>query len=354
MMLLFRCVYVSFFVLCGAALCSVAFAQVTAVIDDPRITEDMSRDMAISLNDDEKKDASEQEVHRYMPVMLSEHSHEWIRMAIKSFEKKIPIATLLPDLFSIETSSESNQKDIPLPVSEAMASLEKDSVVVTSFKEAVLPPAVAPETINFQSFIRLGSDTWVAWINDKKMVYQKDDIALPDDNIYIKKMQDKRLFFLWKDSQIERLNKHWKNEFVRIAESDFYTNGRNIIVDEHNGNIGFFLSSGESFEGSRLLIYKGEAPSVPVGVSQNDITSAEAVIADNAQALGEATNAIGNEYLADEAFTFRANGIQTAGRGKIGASLASVEVDPTSPTNIPKYISSQNRRHLMTLYKILR
>lgn len=289
-------------------------------------------------------------IDRYKSVMMSPRAQDWIRRAIKSYETKIPVAVLMPDVFPTEIYDSADIKDIPPPGDFKEPSLDIAPPVVSQIIEEHLPPPIPPETISFKSFVRLGDLRWVAWINDRKITDTKSRDVFAESGITIERMRDERLFFIWKNSQISRMLPDWNSDLARIGETDFYTDGRNIIVDAHTENIGFFLSPGDSFNGERLIVYSGD--NIPENIIDNmGLTPAEAIhqeaVLAAVQGLKKDASVGGNILNSDETISFEE--IATAGN-EIG-SVPVVE-DEKSPT-LPVYMSVKDRKHLLTLYAIL-
>jgi hypothetical protein len=188
-------------------------------------------------------------------LMLSDNEQDWIRKAIKAYRTKIPVGVLLPNLFPSDIYGKADTQSIPPP--EPIK--EPDAVAVESAPiEEALPiraDPVVPEAISFNSFLRVGTEGWLAWVNGKK-VASGEEFAV--GNVTIRKMSGGRLFFLWKDSELDRILPTWKDDMRRIGETDFHTNGKNVIVDRFTLNVGFYLNPGESFNGASLRVYSGD------------------------------------------------------------------------------------------------
>lgn len=291
---------------------------------------------------------------KYGSVMMSPRVNDWIRRAIKSYETKIPVAVLMPDVFPTDIYDPGEVKDIPPsePIEEPKLTFE--NLPKSEIVQKVLPPPIIPQQITFNSFVRIGPKEWVAWLNGEKVSSRKAEDAFAESNITIKRMREERLFFVWEDSQIERILPEWQSNMARIGDTDFYTNGKNIIVDEYTGKVGFFLNPGESFSGERLLVFAGDMPpDAAAGAALDALPGAENADAREQAVMAAVRNLRKQTAQGDEDIMF-SGGTLTFGDKTQAPAADTAELAQAAKTALlPEFMNAKDRKHLLTLYAIL-
>ena len=264
-------------------------------------------------------------------LMLSGNEREWIARAVKSYETKIPVSVLLPQLFPSEAFGRADTRNIPppLPIDEPNApQLAKEQV------ERFVPLRSAPNVpppITFNSFIKLEDLGKRVWINgekvDKPEEYVNGDVTAVD-------MRGNRMYFLWKDSRADMFYPEWKSAMAQIGTTDFYTNGKNVIIDAATHDLGFFIKPGETFDGQTLTVTEGKP-------DQNALAAA----AKKTKAPAKTTEDEDDDDDGSTSFSF-------ASDAEAEENIEDIMARERTK-RMPKHLKAQDRQDLVRLYYLM-
>ena len=180
----------------------------------------------------------------YGSLMFDKKTTGWIKEALKSYEKQIPIEILLPSLFPSQGSAivEEHKGD-----EKKKDDLSKQA----STKEDIIKAA---PVFFLKSILYFAPDNWSLWLNDKKITNKADKTF---ENIAVMDISRSQVMLVWKRSQIDIIYPGWKNNFIAMEGNKYDSPEKNIVVDAATGNISFILKPNQSLVSRSLEIVEG-------------------------------------------------------------------------------------------------
>ncbi|MET0155585.1 MAG: hypothetical protein ABW189_05725 [Rickettsiales bacterium] len=278
-------------------------------------------------------------------LMFSENEREWVERAIKSYATKIPVSVLLPQLFPSEAFGKADTANIPPPApidDPDMPKIGADKI------ESVVPVRAAPNVpppLTFNSYILLQDKGKRVWLNGA-VVPRVEDFTLND--VHVAEMQGERIYFIWRDSRADMFHPEWKRDMAQIGKTDFYTNGKNIVVDSVTLDVGFFLKPGETFEGQTLSVREGSQPerSLPAKNVEKSAPASDVISGGRGmqQALAEDAPKKDGDALPD---------VQPPEDEALDFGPAEGANEATDAVRLPKYMNKKDRNGVVRLYYLM-